>query len=131
MNVDMNEILGLAEDVEIKPGEKNGGGGKRGKWKRDLILQVAKWVADNCEPNRGKAYAIEHVYDLFYSGDEEHKEQIFTDPERLKSFVNTFMKTVNTLAKSEGINVRVKKRGNKVLFIKLADTTETADVEEE
>ena len=124
----MDEILGMGEDVVVVKDDK--GAERKGKWKRDLIIELGRWVHENCEPNHGKGYKLEQIYDLFYNGDEKHKEELFSDPERIKSFVNTFIKTVNTLMKNEGLSVRIRKRGDKISFIKAANENVEENVEE-
>ena len=129
MGMDVEKVLELGKDVTVPEGTKREG--RRGKWDRELILKIGKWVSENCEVNSGKAYTVEQVYDIFYKGREVSKEELFADPARVRSFSNTFIKTANTILRNEGIDVRIHKRGDDLCFVKIIPQTQKAKEEKE
>jgi len=79
--------------------------GEKGKWNRDKIVKFFKWLTE--VHKQPKAYSIDEVYEMFYKGSPEHLEEIKSDENKLKSFINTAVKTMNQIAKREGFPVKV------------------------
>jgi len=101
--VDWSKIGETVEASEISRQKYTTGG----KWKKDEIIDFLKWCEKNLHKNKAKKLTVDDVFKLFYQPNNETLEALKSNEKRLISFIRTFIKTTNKIAKEHGINVHI------------------------
>ena len=101
--VDWSKIGKTVEASEINRQKYTTGG----KWKKDEIIDFLKWCEKNLPKNKAKILTIDDVFKLFYKPNNETLESLKPNEKRLISFIRTFVKTTNKIAKQHGIKVHI------------------------
>ena len=98
--IDFSKVGKVVEAREIKRYTSGG------RWNRERILEFLKWCEKNLNGYQIKVLSVDEIFNLFYKPNNERLDDIKKNEERMNSFIRTFVKRANMIAKSEGIAVR-------------------------
>lgn len=114
---EIKEIIEEMDEYVPKSKVKRSTGERKTRWYRRKIEAFLKAFADAVEPGKIKKKEYEWVFDTFYNANEEYKVEVFSDENKKKSWINTFIKIANTIAKNNDIPVRIGRRDREGIFI--------------
>ena len=101
--IDFSKIGKTVEATEIKRNKYTNGG----KWKKETIVQFLQWCSKNLPKDKAKILTVEEIFRTFYEPNSEKLDDIKANEKRLTSFIRTFVKTANKIAKQNQISVHV------------------------
>ena len=101
--IDFGKIGKTVDATEIRRNQYTTGG----KWKKETIIQFLQWCERNLPKDKAKVLSIEDVFNTFYQANNEKIDDVKNNEKRLISFIRTFIKTTNKIAKQNGIKVHI------------------------
>ena len=101
--MDWSKIGKTVDATEIRRNQYTAGG----KWRKETIIQFLQWCERNLSKDKAKVLSIEDVFNTFYQANNEEIDDVKNNEKRLISFIRTFIKTTNKIAKQNGIKVHI------------------------
>jgi|GEM_PF-3033700 len=101
--IDFGKIGKTVEATEIKRNRYTTGG----KWKRETIIDFLRWCEKNLPKDKARVLTIDEIFQTFYQTNNELLDDIKSNEKRKLSFVRTFVKTANKIAKEYGIKIHI------------------------